>query len=280
MRVRKDRFRRARQPEKAGGLKPIFDDFHLLRMEGNYEYPAHRHASYELILVESGPYRCRLNDAELRLENGEILVIKPNDWHQDHLRDGQRHYVVHFRLLDADGTSGAPLFADGISPDSQISRGKHGREAKLIRELQYETEADLPYAPAVQDCILEALFWRAVRGLPAEVLSPAVRRIPKHEAIRARVVAAMTRRLNSNPSMTEIAGDLRMSPRQLAVVCRDLFGHSPARLFLRMKLRQAEERLRYGDRLVKEVSEELGFVNPYHFSRVFRRVYGRPPSRS
>jgi len=29
--------------------------------------------------------------------------------------------------------------------------------------------------------------------------------------------------------------------------------------------------------LVKQVAEELGFSDPYHFSRVFKRVYGIPP---
>ena len=29
--------------------------------------------------------------------------------------------------------------------------------------------------------------------------------------------------------------------------------------------------------LVKEVAEAVGFADPYHFSRVFKRVYGIPP---
>ena len=48
--------------------------------------------------------------------------------------------------------------------------------------------------------------------------------------------------------------------------------------FLR-ELRRAEEMLRYRGQRVKEVSEALRVANPYHFSRVFRRVHGRPPSQ-
>jgi len=36
--------------------------------------------------------------------------------------------------------------------------------------------------------------------------------------------------------------------------------------------------LRYQGQRVKEVSEALGFANPYHFSRVYRRHFGHPPS--
>jgi AraC-like DNA-binding protein len=62
-------------------------------------------------------------------------------------------------------------------------------------------------------------------------------------------------------------------------LCRRLFGDSPARLLLRLKLRRADEMLRDGDRRVKEVSDALGFANPFHFSRVFRRHLGRSPSQ-
>ena len=41
---------------------------------------------------------------------------------------------------------------------------------------------------------------------------------------------------------------------------------------------RAEELLRYRGLRVKEVSEKLGFANPYHFSAVFRRTRGEPPT--
>lgn len=248
-------------------------------MKGDYEYPIHRHSSYELILVERGPYRCRLNAAELRLANGEILVVQPGDEHQDHLRHGQRHYVVHFRLTaDARGVQPVTLFRPGVPAEQQISRGNHASDAWLVEEIRREADGALPHAPAVQDCLLEALFWRTVRGLPPEGLGATMRRLPDDEEARQRIAAAMRRQVRSNPNITVVAKELGVSARHLADRCRALFGDSPARLLLRMKLEQAEAMLRYEGRRVKEVSDTLGFANPYHFSRVFRREYGRPPS--
>jgi AraC-like DNA-binding protein len=48
---------------------------------------------------------------------------------------------------------------------------------------------------------------------------------------------------------------------------------------VRVKLQRAEALLRSREFRIKEVSDELGFANPYHFSRVFSRHFGRPPSR-
>jgi len=280
MAVIKERFRRPEQVETGVRVHPVFDDFHRLRMQGSYEYPAHTHSNYELILVERGPYRCVLNGTELTIAAGQILVIKPGDRHQDHLRSGQRHYVIHFRLVsDAYGTNAVALFKPGIAPALQICPANHTRDVLFVRELKRETELKAAYAPVVQDCLLEALVWRTIRDLPQSGLSEAVLRLPKDEATRDQIVAVMRRHLRGNPSTVELAEELAMSQRHLAGRCKTLFGLSPARLFLRVKLLQAESLLRSRELRVKEVSDELGFANPYHFSRVFRRHFGRPPSQ-
>jgi AraC-like DNA-binding protein len=230
-------------------------------------------------LVDRGPYRCELNEEQLTLVDGQVLVLKPGDWHQDHLRDGQRHYVLHFRLIGTSaGESATPLFRDDVRPSGQICQGDYSRNAFFMRELRREAEERARHSPAVQDSLLEALFWRIARGLPESALSEAFRRLPQAEAQREMITAVFHRHLKGNPSVVELAADARMSPRQLTTLCGEMFSTGPARFLLLLKLRRAEEMLRYRGQSVKEVSEALGFANPYHFSRVFKRVHGRPPS--
>lgn len=47
---------------------------------------------------------------------------------------------------------------------------------------------------------------------------------------------------------------------------------------LRMKMNDAAERLQSPTALVKQVAEETGFANPFHFSRTFKAVLGISPS--
>jgi AraC-like DNA-binding protein len=279
MPVHKDRYRRPRQSEVAARVRPVFDDFHLLRMEGNAVYPLHQHTNYEAILVERGPYRCRLNDGRIELGDGQALVIKPGDWHSDDLRDGQRHHVLHFRLVGTGASGAAPLLRADVEPGEQVCVGDYSNEATLLRELRAESEAGRPYAGAVQDGLLSALFWRLVRGLSAQALSPEFRRIPSEESERERIAAVFARSVGSATDVPALARACGVSQRQLTARCRHLFGESPARLLLRLRLERAEELLRYRGMRVREVSEALGFANPYHFSTVFRRHAGRPPGR-
>ncbi len=52
---------------------------------------------------------------------------------------------------------------------------------------------------------------------------------------------------------------------------------SPLQLLNHLKMNKAAELLGNRNVLVKEVAEAVGFADPYHFSRVFKRVYGIPP---
>ncbi len=277
--VLKTRFYRPKSLEVAVRVRPVFDDFHVLRMQGAYEYPRHTHSNYEIILVDRGPYHCELNGSELTLTQGEILLIKPGDWHQDHLRNGQKHYVIHFHLAEHNPIGlGATLFSPGIEPASQVVRGDHLGNAILVRELQKEALGGENYGGAVQDCLLEALFWRLVRSLEPKVLSPSFRRLPQVELLRERLLKFADEAAEQRISVAQFAHAMKCSVRGLSSACRTALAKSPAQVLLEARVQKAEELLRFGHHTSKEVSDRLGFANPFHFSRVFKRVRGETPS--
>ncbi len=67
-----------------------------------------------------------------------------------------------------------------------------------------------------------------------------------------------------------------------AYVCR-LFKrfdrHGPWQYVVKLKMQDAAQRLKSPGAMIKTVSAELGFSDPFQFSRTFRRVYGVSPRR-
>jgi len=47
---------------------------------------------------------------------------------------------------------------------------------------------------------------------------------------------------------------------------------------VRLRMNRAAEKLRSPGVLVSEVADDLGFSDPFHFSRTFKRVFGVSPS--
>ncbi len=95
-----------------------------------------------------------------------------------------------------------------------------------------------------------------------------------------RMLEAMKRKPGEPWPLAHMAKAAGMSPSTLRNACRKLLGSPPARLRLQVKLNQAYEFLRRGDRNVAEVAEALGFCDPFHFSKAFKRQFGYTPSET
>ncbi len=53
---------------------------------------------------------------------------------------------------------------------------------------------------------------------------------------------------------------------------------TPYRLLTRLKMARAAELLLHSDRLAKDIAGVVGFADPYHFSKTFKRVHGLSPA--
>jgi AraC-like DNA-binding protein len=81
-------------------------------------------------------------------------------------------------------------------------------------------------------------------------------------------------RLNT---LREIAQECNLNA---AYLCRlfQRYGHqSPYQYLLRLKMNQAAELLPQPGALVKQVAHQTGLADPFHFSRVFKKVFGLSP---
>jgi AraC-like DNA-binding protein len=79
-------------------------------------------------------------------------------------------------------------------------------------------------------------------------------------------------------SLRQIADECHVSSAYLCRLFRRYDNQSPYQHLLRLKMNFAADRLRQTGVLVKQVAEEVGFNDPYHFSRVFRSTLGLSPA--
>jgi AraC family carnitine catabolism transcriptional activator len=95
--------------------------------------------------------------------------------------------------------------------------------------------------------------------------------------LSGRIIRLMEENLDFPLSLSELAASLRIPERTLSHVCRQVFGESPMRLYLRLRLQAARNFLFYEEQSIKAVSIACGFSYPSVFSRVFRRQFGQTP---
>ena len=267
----------------SGGLplriRPVFEDFHRLTVRESYEYPLHKHFNYELIVVDQGPYRCTLNNQQVRLNHGEFLIIKPGDTHQDHLKKGQYHYVLHFRII-ADArmeSSNIQLFAPNVSPDRQRGIQALDDPFSFFRQLEMELGKGDVFSYYVQDSMLETFFWQLIRLLPRGTLSGQFDQLSSQMGFNAKLQALFEKNCRQNYCVRQMAKDFNLSERAFVYKFKEIMGQSPAKAFTAYRIQRATERLLSEEVPVQEIADEFGFKNPFHFSRAFKKVFGSSP---
>jgi AraC-like DNA-binding protein len=80
-------------------------------------------------------------------------------------------------------------------------------------------------------------------------------------------------------TLEQISAECYVNNAYLCRLFRRYDHQSPYQFLLRLKMNQAAQRLQQPGTLVKQISEEAGFEDPFHFSRAFKRAFGLSPDR-
>ena len=153
------------------------------------------------------------------------------------------------------------MTADGSSRENAVCE-------TIFHSLRSESVAVRCQAAALLQSLL--FKWWGMAGLSAENYDH-----------RGRKVQQLIEAMHHNPekpwTLRDMAGWTGMSNSSVRAAFHHTTGKSPARLRTDLRLAHAYEQLRRGDRNVAEVAAQLGFCDPFHFSKVFKAAYGFSP---
>src|SRR5690554_3852256 len=84
---------------------------------------------------------------------------------------------------------------------------------------------------------------------------------------------------NSHKSLVldELAEFTGLSRYHFSKKFRQSTGNSPLNYFTQMKMSQAAQMLREGEQTIRQISQTLGYDDPYYFSRLFKKHQGEAP---
>ncbi|MDG0808733.1 helix-turn-helix domain-containing protein [Cohnella rhizosphaerae] len=109
----------------------------------------------------------------------------------------------------------------------------------------------------------------------------AVAMAPERTDCRDAVNATLAR-MEAQPglawTMDRLAREAGCSARQYARIFKSLTGNSPIKHLTGLRMAEAKRRLATEEASLANLSGSLGFTDPFHFSRVFKRHEGLAPS--
>jgi AraC family transcriptional regulator of arabinose operon len=225
-----------------------------------------------LIVCQGGQGTCSLGKRKHSLTSGHAIVLPAGMPHKywANEKDPWKLFWVHF----TGARSRDHVTMLGLTP---------GKPACWLHDLPRVAEAfEETYRHALgghTDADLFGLSTGLSRLLGVCRLSQRaldVRRRHVEEQV-LKTVHHMAANLHRPLTLTQLAAVASWSPTHYSMVFRRQLNLSPIEFLLRLKIQRACERLRTTDDRVADVAQELGFTDPFYFSRLFRRRVGSSP---
>ncbi len=228
-----------------------------------------------LILCVEGMGWYEINGVRRPLNPNEALLIPRNTPHVYGASDTLPWSIhwVHFTGSSAD------FFASQL-PEGEYVLSVHLDALARICQLFTECSQALAtnfvlqymlYASQALHHLLACLFFNN-RAFSPTLQTSRFRRLDS-------TLAHLQKNVHRSLTLAEMADHAQLSVPHFSRIFKQQTGYTPVDFFIHLKIQEAGKLLVLSQMTVREVSYELGYDDPYYFSRLFKKVMGISPAQ-
>lgn len=233
---------------------------------------AHALDFVEVLVVHHGQATLHTAGVRLPIRGPSIVVTRPGVERRIALRDALDVDVVVFPERDGHRV-GVPVALGGIGAGAApITESDAGELAAVGRLVNRELAMGLADAPPMLDALLTQFLLRLRRAWPMAAAGSAPRVLVRFERL-------LEQHFRHDHDVAAYAGRLGVTADYLSAAARAHAGCSAKALIERRLMREATYLLTATERRIADVAADLGYDEPSHFSRAFRRWCGTSPQR-
>lgn len=138
----------------------------------------------------------------------------------------------------------------------------------LIDEFEEFTNFDAEVIDSILECLLLQFRRRLnVKNFKSQPVAPYLRQIHKYVEINFRKPITLA-------ELSSLAG---LNPSYISRTFKSCFGQAPIDYAIALRLNEAAYYLRSTTMDIKDISQIVGYDDFYHFSKLFKRHYGKSP---
>ena len=224
-----------------------------------------------LELVAVGEGNLWMNQKKYPLSAGSFFYYSPGVSHRIESLDGLE-MLKYFMVLD--GVETAKFVPEILKNDvffRQIS--DFADLVELFELILANAPISSPQTSPICSSLAQALILKAIEkeNLPANQT--------RSWTTYNRVLQHIRKHYLRLKSVNQLAKETHLDPAYLSRVFKSFHKESPYAFLVRLKMGHAASLLLKSDTLVKDVAYELGFDNPCHFSRSFKKAFGVAPEK-
>ncbi len=243
----------------------------------------HRNDYQAIIWINAGRGTHLIDDQLYEIEPNTFMLVTKDQMHAFNPKSGTLGCAIRFSdsFLDSDtyhSTCKYSLF-NNLTVNSVLKvneREKPAFETLVLQLLnEYEKEDEFGKFDIIQH-YLEALIIKLVQ-LKKKQFTRQYDTNNSTYLIFQRFNFELEKKFKTYHDVSSSSGRLNISNRKLSDVLKLFVGKSTGEVIQERIVTEAKRALMYSGQTIQEIAYELGFEDPYYFSKVFKKVAGQAP---
>lgn len=239
------------------------------------------HSFATLAWYRGGRSRMEQN-GEWNLAAGDVLLVPAGEPHRMLEMKRSEYWGLSFCVPCFAADGGAALLEPfervrgGAAPVVHIPAARHGFLDELFRELEQAAKREPQPAQA-----LDAVQRSLLTLILSEVDRAAAPGAPRTSSKRGVVIDSLRfieRNCLKRLTLGDIAKAVGKSPTYVTSALTQATGKSAGEWIVSGRMAEARRLLLHSDEMIDVISERVGYADPTHFIRMFRRAHGATPA--
>ena len=244
--------------------------FFYQEKEQGFLFPGEAHPMPELTYVDQGSLHSVVDGQDLLLEQGDVMIYAPGQWHMQYADMGiaPRFVTISFELAGQD------------LEKLKNRKFKAPQQAVLLlQQMLREQESPDDHSGDMILSMLNQLLVILLRQVDAPVakLKTSNNVHSDNEIIRG-AQQYITENIRQKLSVPAVAKSVNVSPSYLTALFHKHLQISPAEYIRRIKLQESKQMIRENSMTFTEIAAALQYSTVHHFSRQFKEKFGITPS--
>ena len=245
--------------------------FFYQEKEQGFLFSGESHPMPELTYVDQGTLHSVADGQDLLLEQGDMVLYGPNQWHMQYADIGvaPRFVTISF---DVEGGNLSCLLNRKIrTPQKAVP---------LLQLMLREQERMDPYSDDMMISLLGQLLVTLLResNAPTADKLQASNSVHSENEIIRRAQQYVSTHIREKLSVPLVARMVDVSPSYLTALFHKNLQISPGEYIRRIKLQESKQMIREGNLNFTEIAAALQYSTVHHFSRQFKEKFGITPS--
>lgn len=254
--------------------KPVSENF--------IQSELHTHDHTEISIILAGESHYVIDGNSYVLKPGQLVFFNPGVSHsvevakQNVYRDFHIGFNANLKELGASHRT----FEHGFT----ILNYQHERKKilEICKALTYESAHQKTECKLMIESLIMQLYVLICRLLTVESKCHNEQTLGLNYPDKKKVVNFITHYINENYmheiSLEMFAKDIYLSQVYISKIFKEETGHSPIHYLIEKRLSTAKQLLETETLPIKTISSKVGYEDAYHFSKLFKKYYGYPPS--